>query len=140
MIKKTLIYWRDIPAQVVVQRGRTREKVLLSARFQTAVDRAAMRAGKGGSDAYLAEWRHVSSKVDSATVDSLTQKSAGDLRELAEREAARLEAEYSDDALARLVRNHGLAQPDTDIDSDTDTDSDTDIDTNAAAAAGENRQ
>lgn len=128
MVKKTLIYWRDIPAQVVVQRGRTREKVLLSARFQTAVDRAAMRAGKGGSDAYLAEWRHVSSTLDPS--DSSTLKTAGDLRELAEREAARLEAEFSDDALARLVRSHGLAQPDPDRDTDTD----------AAAAAGDNRQ
>jgi Virulence factor len=57
MASLTLICWRDIPAQVVVRRGRDTAKVKLSARFQEAVDRAAMRAGKGSSDAYLAEWR-----------------------------------------------------------------------------------
>ena len=57
MAKKTIIFWRDIPSQVVAQRGRKREKAHLSHRFQEAIDRAAMRAGKGSSDAYLAEWR-----------------------------------------------------------------------------------
>ena len=40
MVKKILVYWRDIPSQIIVQRGRRREKVLLSARFQKAIDRA----------------------------------------------------------------------------------------------------
>jgi hypothetical protein len=51
-----IISWRDIPAQVIVKRGRETAKVQLSQRFQEAVDRAAMRAGKGSSDAYLADW------------------------------------------------------------------------------------
>ena len=46
-----VISWRDIPAQVIVKRGREAAKVQLSQRFQAAVDRAAMRAGKGSSDA-----------------------------------------------------------------------------------------
>ena len=53
----TVISWRDIPAQVIVKRGRETAKVQLSQRFQEAVDRAAMRAGKGSSDAYLADWK-----------------------------------------------------------------------------------
>ena len=53
----TIISWRDIPAQVVGKRGRETAKMQLSARFQEAVDRAAMRAGKGSSDAYLADWK-----------------------------------------------------------------------------------
>jgi hypothetical protein len=57
MTRKICVYWRDIPSQLIVQRGRQREKMLLSARFQEAIDRAAMRAGKGASDAYIAEWR-----------------------------------------------------------------------------------
>ncbi len=97
MVKKTLIYWRDIPSQVVVQRGRTRKKVLLSPRFQTAIDRAAMRAGKGSSNAYLEEWRRESS----------TSKSNADLQEMAEREARLIEAEFSDAKLLTLIRNHG---------------------------------
>lgn len=99
MVKKTLIYWRDIPSQVVVQRGRKREKALLSARFQEAIDRAAMRAGKGSSDAYLSEWRREASSVDSDA----------DLRELAAQEVERFETEFSDEQLQQLIRNHGSA-------------------------------
>ena len=99
MVKKVLIYWRDIPAQVIVQRGRKREKAQLSSRFQEAIDRAAMRAGKGSSDAYLADWRRVSSACDSTD----------DLREIAEREAGRFEEEFTDDRLLQLIRNHGSA-------------------------------
>ncbi len=99
MAKKTLIYWRDIPSQVVVQKGRIREKVKLSERFQNAIDSAAMRAGKGSSDAYLAEWRREASTCDASD----------GLRALAEHEASRLEAEFSDDHLLRLIRNHGSA-------------------------------
>ena len=99
-IRKTLIYWRDIPAQVIVQKGRTREKAVLSRRFQEAIDRAAMRAGKGSSDAYLSEWRRERSECDAQ----------GDLREIVEREASRFEDEFSDDRLLQLIRNHGSAR------------------------------
>ena len=51
------IYWRDIPSQVMAKAGRKAEKVMLPERFQHAIDRAAMRAGKGGSDAYMEDWR-----------------------------------------------------------------------------------
>jgi len=99
MVKKILVYWRDIPAQVIVQRGRRREKVQLSARFQEAIDRAAMRAGKGGSDAYLADWRRESTTLDSAD----------DLRELAELTADEFERRYSDQQLHAMIRSHGAA-------------------------------
>jgi len=99
MLKKTIIYWRDIPSQVIVQRGRHREKAMLAARFQEAIDRAAMRAGKGGSDAYIAEWRRESSKVDSAE-DPATVAAA---------EVRRLEDAMSDEQLLALIRNHGSA-------------------------------
>ena len=56
MASLIIISWRDVPAQVIVKRGRETHKVQLSHRFQEAVDRAAMRAGKGSSDAYLADW------------------------------------------------------------------------------------
>ena len=55
MASLIVISWRDIPAQVIVKRGREAAKVQLSQRFQEAVDRAAMRACKGSSDAYLAD-------------------------------------------------------------------------------------
>ena len=99
MVKKILVYWRDIPSQVIVQRGRLREKVLLSGRFQEAIDRAAMRAGKGSSDAYLSEWRRVSTRLE--TPD--------DLRELAEVAAQEFEDRYTDQRLQELIRAHGAA-------------------------------
>ena len=99
MIKKTLIFWRDIPSQVIVQRGRRREKGLLSERFQQAIDRAAMRAGKGSSGAYLAEWRREASSLDSPD----------DLAGIVAAELARFESEYSDEQLNALIRNHGQA-------------------------------
>jgi hypothetical protein len=99
LIRKTIIYWRDIPSQVVVQKGRKREKALLSSRFQEAIDRAAMRAGKGSSNAYLEEWRREASSVDSDD----------GLQELAEQETNRIEKEFSDDDLLLLIRNHGSA-------------------------------
>ncbi len=99
MAKKILVYWRDIPSQIIVQRGRRREKVQLSARFQEAIDRAAMRAGKGSSDAYLSEWRRVSTTLESSE----------DLREIAEGAAAEFERQFSDDRLNELIRSHGTA-------------------------------
>ncbi len=98
MAKRIIIYWRDIPSQVLAQRGRTREKVRLSERFQEAIDRAAMRAGKGSSDAYLEEWRREASACE-----------GDDLQAIAVAEAKRLESEYSDERLLELIRGHGSA-------------------------------
>jgi hypothetical protein len=99
MVKKIFVYWRDIPSQVIVQRGRKREKAMLSARFQEAIDRAAMRAGKGSSDAYIAEWRR----------ETVRDSSDDGLAGIAQREAARIEAEFSDERLHQLIRLHGSA-------------------------------
>ena len=98
MASLSIIYWRDIPAQVVVRRGRETAKVPLSARFQEAVDRAAMRAGRGTSNAYLADWK----RSDPRTCGE-------DLQAEAAAEAARLEATFTDEALEALIRSKGLA-------------------------------
>ena len=97
MASLIIISWRDIPAQVIVKRARETAKVQLSARFQAAVDRAAMRAGKGSSDAYLADWRR-----------SAPRTCGENLKSEAEAEAARLEARYTDDDLERLIRAKGI--------------------------------
>lgn len=99
MPKQILIYWRDIPAQVIVQQGRRREKVKLSNRFEKAIDRAAMRAGKGSSDLYLEEWRRESSMIETDE----------DIKVVAEQQACILELEFSDERLQQLIRNHGSA-------------------------------
>ena len=100
MATLTVISWRDIPAQVIVKLGRETAKVPLAPRFQEAVDRAAMRAGKGGSAAYLADWKR-----------SAPRAVSDDLSAEATAEAARLEADYSDERLEQLIRAHGLDQP-----------------------------
>ena len=64
MAKLISIYWRDIPAQVVGRQGRTNFKKELDPRFAKAIDRAAMRAGRGSSDAYLEDWRRETELVE----------------------------------------------------------------------------
>jgi Virulence factor len=96
MTSLIVISWRDIPAQVIAKRGRETVKVQLSARFQEAVDRAAMRAGKGSSDAYLADWRRT------------PRECGADLEAEAAAEAARLEARYTDEDLERVIRAKGI--------------------------------
>ncbi len=98
MAKLIVVSWRDIPAQVIVKRGREAAKVALSPRFQVAIDRAAMRAGKGSSDEYLADWKR-------------TARECGENIEAeATSEAARLEAAYTDADLERLIKNNGLGE------------------------------
>jgi hypothetical protein len=94
----SVISWRDIPAQVIVKRGRESAKIQLSVRFQEAVDRAAMRAGRGSSDAYLADWQR-----------SAPRPCGDDLQAEAAAEAARLEERYTDEELERLIRAKGNA-------------------------------
>jgi hypothetical protein len=95
-ISLVTIYWRDIPAQVTAQQGRTREKALLDARFQHAIDRAAMVAGITGTDEYVAEWRRESRPADANMADAVAT------------ELARIEAGYTPERLERLVRSGGL--------------------------------
>jgi hypothetical protein len=94
--KLITVYWRDIPAQVIARRGRTNTKAPLSERFHTAIDRAAMRAGKGSSDKYLEEWRRVS------------RPCGDDIEEVMREEAARLEAAFSDERLETMVKAGGV--------------------------------
>ncbi|MHA7878437.1 MAG: virulence factor [Saccharospirillum sp.] len=92
------VSWRDIPAQIIVKQGRRTARQLLSPRFQEAIDRAAMRAGKGQSEAYLADWQR-----------SEPLPCEGEPQALAEAAAAELEAQYSDARLLALIRAKGLA-------------------------------
>ena len=100
MAQLIIISWRDIPSQVIVKRGRETGKVQLTARFQEAIDRAAMRAGKGSSEAYLADWKRSAPR---SVGDELAAEAA--------REAAILEARYSDADLERMIRAKGNDEP-----------------------------
>lgn len=96
MPKIVTIYWRDIPSQVTVQEGRKRAKKLLPARYQEAIDRAAMRAKKIDTDSYLDDWERTNKKAN------------GDLDALLESTVAEIEAKYTDDILDAIVRNKGI--------------------------------
>jgi hypothetical protein len=97
MATVTIVYWRDIPAQVIVRQGRrTTAKVQLSERFEKAIDRAAMRGGARDTDAYLAEWRRGDPEA-----------CGDDLEAVAAARAAAVEAAFPDDRLKVLVEAHG---------------------------------
>ncbi len=99
MADVTIVYWRDIPAQVIVGKGRSGSKVQLTERFEQAIDRCAMKIGAKDSDSYLAEWR----KAPAYAVD-------GDAPDVAKAEAARIEAEYDTARLKTLIDAMGWAQ------------------------------
>ncbi len=94
----TIVFWRDIPAQVIVGKGRRGAKVQLPERFEQAIDRAAMKVGARDADAYLAEWR----KAAPYPVE-------GEAEDVAASEAARLDAEYDNERIRALIANEGWA-------------------------------
>lgn len=91
-----IIYWRDIPAQVKVRAGRQRVSRPLAARFEQAIDQAAMKADKTDSDDYLAEWRQ-----------SEWAEREGEPESLAKTLVSEIEADYSPERLKLLVKNGG---------------------------------
>jgi hypothetical protein len=99
MVDVTVVYWRDIPAQVIVGKGRSGAKVQLTERFEQAIDRCAMKIGAKDADAYLAEWR----KAAPYAVE-------GDQVAVARAEADRLEAEYDTARLKALIDAEGWAK------------------------------
>lgn len=96
MPKLIKIYWRDIPSQVIAKAGRKSAKRMLHDRFQVAIDRAAMRAGKGTSEAYMEDWTRQQTEVD------------GDIEVIADETTAALEAEFPDELLEQLTKAQGL--------------------------------
>jgi hypothetical protein len=91
----TVIWWRDIPAQVTAKEGRSRAAAELPPRFQEAIDAAAVRAGLIGTDAYLEEWR----REPRGCGDDLEAEVAQELEQL--------DSAYTDDVLERLVHANG---------------------------------
>ncbi len=92
----TIIWWRDIPAQVIARDGRRQSKQVLHPRFQVAIDKAAARADKSAYNDYIEEWRRVQSPCGD---DIEAEVGAG---------AGRLEAEYDKHRLATLIQSGGV--------------------------------
>ena len=96
MGKMITIYWRDIPSAVIYKRGREKYKKQLNPKFETAIDRAAMRAGKGSSEAYMSEWRRE------------TVAMQGDPQELVDNLVNELENQFTDEVLEKTIKAKGI--------------------------------
>lgn len=96
MAKLITVYWRDIPAQVIAKSGRKTAKIQLSQKFQEAIDMAAMRAGKGGTDEYLEDWHRIEANCEN------------NLETAAQAAAEELEIKFNAPLLQLLVKNLGL--------------------------------
>lgn len=92
----TIIWWRDIPAQVTARDGRKSSKIVLHPRFQVAIDKAASRSGKREYNAYIEEWH----KIQKPCADDVDAEVAA--------EAERLETEYDKHRLAQLIQSGGV--------------------------------
>lgn len=99
MAKLIITYWRDIPAQVTAKAGRKTAKIQLTDRFQEAIDMAAMRAGKEGTDAYLEDWRRKQSECDD------------DIQAVVKTNAQELEDKFTTELLQAVVKNQGILEP-----------------------------
>ena len=96
MATLTIVYWRDIPAQVIVKQNDQSAKRQLTDRFQEAIDTAAMRSKSFDSDAYLSEWRHGDS-----------EPCGDDLEGEAEAAVTAIEAAYDEPRLRQLITSDG---------------------------------
>jgi hypothetical protein len=92
----TIVYWRDIPAQVIVKAGRKAAKRELPLRFTEAIDMAAMRSGAAETDAYLAEWR----RADPVEVSD-------DIEAEADKAASAIEADWPQERLVTVAKSGG---------------------------------
>ena len=91
------IYWRDIPAQLTARGAAEQSKVLLHARFQHAIDRAAGVAGLTSTDDYVKEWRNTAAPL-----------SEGDISAKLDQLCADIEDQYPKERLEAIVANGGL--------------------------------
>jgi len=96
MAQLVVVYWREIPAQVIVKSGRKSAKRQLDSRFEQAIDRAAMRSGLRDTDSYLGEWRR-----------GEPAECGDELEAEADAAAARIEGEFDEERLKRMVANGG---------------------------------
>ena len=97
MGKLITVFWRDIPSHIIFKTKSGRFKKQMSPRFEEAIDRAAMRAGKGSSEAYMADWRR-----------DIRNIKADDPESIVDKEIELLETIFSDDLLEKTVKSKGI--------------------------------
>lgn len=79
MTKVKILYWHDIPIQVKAEDGEGRAGVQLSARFQAAIDDAAMAANIIGDDDYTNGFRWQEAGAREGAAQSVAEKVAAEL-------------------------------------------------------------
>jgi hypothetical protein len=94
--KLKIVYWNDIPGQIVVREGRRSTRIRLSPRFMKAIERASYRLKKQNKDAFFDPWHDVDQPFD------------GDIREQAKILLRQLEEQYSEAVLDKLIRASGI--------------------------------
>ena len=96
MAQKIILYWRDIPSQVIIRLGRNSAKRELSERFIKAIDQCAMKSGADQTDDYLADWRRGEPENVSDDIEKEAEVAANELEEV-----------YSTDRLKTLIQQGG---------------------------------
>ena len=103
MAKITIVYWRDIPAQIIAEQGRGRNrkqfKIELGKKFIVSIDSAAMKSGAEGSDDYLSDWRRSDPEEISDNLDLEANKLKKEIEE-----------KYSNSKLKELISNGGFEE------------------------------
>ncbi|MBA2740030.1 MAG: virulence factor [Actinomycetota bacterium] len=102
----SVIWWRDIPTQVVASHGGHTVRAELPARFTAAVDRAAMRAGLAGSEDYLAQWDRRARPCG----DDLQAEVDAEVADLADRYPSSRLTEIVNDQAAHRTATHPAAK------------------------------
>ncbi|HEY5738398.1 MAG: virulence factor [Gammaproteobacteria bacterium] len=96
MAQLKIVFWRDIPGQVVIRKGRRSTRLRLPARFTKAIERASYRLKKTQQDAMFEPWHDVSQPFE------------GDVEQQARQLLRRLETQYTDEVLETLIRASGV--------------------------------
>jgi hypothetical protein len=91
----TIVFWRDIPAQLLIGSGRKAKKLMLSEKFEKAIDRCAMKVGAIDSKSYLDVWQKKTIPMDPSKPNSI------------EEEAEKMERYYTSEKLKALILNDG---------------------------------
>jgi len=91
-----IVYWRDIPGQVVIRQGRRSTRIRLSSRFWKAIERAGNRLRKKKQDALFEPWHDVA------------QPFSGNVEEQAHMLVKQLEEHYTEEVLEKLIRASGV--------------------------------
>ena len=96
MAKLVILYWRDIPSQIVVKKGQETAKRILSNRFQEAIDIAAMRSQSHNSNDYLAEWHR-----------GQPEECGDNINAEADAALSRVEFDYNEHRLTSMIKSDG---------------------------------